>query len=203
MPGLPVDGICHGAHTIIVCGRSCVCACCLLLCYLFQLFLSEGYISFQPLHTAFHLVNERVAFLRGDGEEADIVLVGLEVLPHLVETSLHSCALVVNGLSSTLRSSLDVLLECVHAASLAVGVQQEMNLVEGGMVCVIDAVFLTERHMSDCVELLYELLHALLHILRFLCCDVLELAYYVTLLLEIVTLSVACVSCSGIAALEE
>ena len=129
-------------------------------------FLSdEIHVILQFLNFAVHLVDEAVTLLRGSIEETEVILIGLYLLLDGFILTEQSCAFVIKCILTAFSHLLQTLFEVVQTTLGNTDVQLLIELVEYGMVFLVELIFLFERHMTDGLILLNELLNLLLQTL--------------------------------------
>lgn len=160
-------------------------------------------IVLELLHLTVHLVDEAVAFLAGDVEEPEVVLIRCDLLLELIVTMHKVGALTVDGFITLLRHAAKVVLEVVEMALGSRDVQVLVDPIHHIMVLLVNLIFLTERNMPDSIVFVGELLHLLACVLACIRRDLLQFLNDVALLLKILFLFSMCAGMGSVARVKE
>ena len=160
-------------------------------------------IVLELLHLAVHLVHEAVAFLAGDIEEPEVVLVGCYLLLQLVIAMHKAGALAVDGILTFLRHAAKVVLEVVEMTLGSGDVKILVYLIHHIVVLLVRLILLTERHMTDSVVLVGQFLHLLSRILTGVSGNLLQFLDDVALLLQVLFLLSVRAGVSGVACVKK
>lgn len=154
----------------------------------FDLLTDHLCIVLELLHLTVHLVDETVAFLAGDIEKSEVVLIGCDLLLELIIAMHEACALTVDGILTLLRHAAQVVLEVVEMTLGSRDVKILVNLVHHIVILLVYLILLTEWDMTDGIVFVSQLLHLVACVLACIRRDLLQLLDDVALLLQILFL---------------